>query len=119
MKDNKDELEKCGCGCDCEDEGCDCGCSDECGEEDIITLTSEDGEQIDFYHEATIEYEGQWFVFLYPVEAMSEIGEDEIVIFKLVKNDDGEDALEPIEDEELLDKVYEEYVKLVEANEEE
>lgn len=89
------------------------------GAEDIITLTSEDGEQIDFYHEATLEFEGQWFVFLHPVKEMPEIGEDEIIIFKLVKSEEGEDALEPIEDEELLDKVYEEYVKLIDSYEEE
>ncbi|MGI6701682.1 MAG: DUF1292 domain-containing protein [Christensenellales bacterium] len=111
-----DDMVKCGCGCEQED----CGCEDECGdEEDIITLTSEDGEQIDFYHEATIEYEGGTFLFLHPVEEMEEIGEDEVVIFKLVKNDDGEDALEPVEDEALLDRVYEEYVKFVESYDEE
>lgn len=88
-------------------------------DEDIITLTSDDGEEIDFYHEATVEYNDEWFVFLHPVEKMEEISDDEIIIFKLVKNEDGEDALDPIEDEELLEKVYEEYVKLIESYEEE
>lgn len=86
--------------------------------EDIITLTSEDGEQIEFYHEATIEYEGEWYVFLHPVNEMPEIGEDEIIIFKLLKSEDGDDSLEPIEDEELLDKVYEEYVKIIDTYDE-
>jgi len=121
-KKNKPEEElKCGCGC--EDDDCGCGCEDDdCGceeQDDIITLTSEDGEQIDFYHEATIEYEGNWYVFLHPVEEMKEIGEDEVVIFKLVKGEEGDDALEPVEDEALLDKVYDEYVKMVDSYEEE
>lgn len=89
-------------------------------QEDIITLTSEEGEQIDFYHEATIEFEGQWYVFLHPVQEMAEIGEDEVVIFRLVKSEvDEEDSLEPIEDEELLDRVYDEYVKLIDSEDEE
>lgn len=88
-------------------------------DEDIITLTSDDGEELDFYHEATVEYNDEWFVFLHPVEKMEEISDDEIIIFKLVKNENGEDALDPIEDEELLDNVYKEYVKLVESYEDE
>lgn len=114
---------KCSCGCE-DDCSCndDCGCDDECdcGEkEDIITLTSEEGEQIDFYHEATIEYKNEWFVFLHPVQEMAEIGEDEVVIFKLIKSEEGEDSLEPIEDEELLNNVYDEYVKIIDSYEEE
>lgn len=88
-------------------------------QEDIITLISDEGEEIDFYHEATIEYENEWFVFLHPVKDIPEIAEDEVIIFKLIKNDEEEDSLEPIDDEELLDKVYDEYIKMIESYEDE
>lgn len=111
-KKSADEEIKCNCGC--EEEICECE-----EQEDIITLTSDDGEQLDFYHEATIEYEDDWYVFLNPVKEMEEIGEDEVVIFKLVKSEEGEDSLEPIEDEDLLDKVYEKYVAMIDSYEDE
>lgn len=87
--------------------------------EDIVTLTSEEGEQIEFYHEATIEYKEEKYVFLHPVVEIPEIGEDEIIIFKIVEGEkEDEDTLEPVEDDKILDAVYEEYIKLIEESEE-
>ena len=83
-------------------------------EEDIIQLVNEDGETVDFYHVATIEYEDNWYVFFEPAEELADIDEGEVVIFKLETDEDGEDLFVPIEDDELLDKVFEEYNRLME-----
>jgi len=78
----------------------------------IVQLINEDGEALDFFFVASLDYKGDWYAFFQPAEEMEDIDDDEIVIFKVVENEDGEDTFEPIEDEALLDEVYEEYVKL-------
>lgn len=87
-------------------------------EEDLITLLDEDNNEINFLHTATVEYEGAMYVFLQPAEDMEDIEEDEVVVFKVEKDEKGEDLFVPIEDEELLSKVYEEFTKLIEEYDE-
>lgn len=82
-------------------------------DEDLITLLDDDGNEVDFYHAATVEYKNEWYIFLQPAEEMEDIEEDELVIFKLERDENGDDLFTPIEDEELLDAVYHEYEKLV------
>ncbi len=88
--------------------------SEEYTDDDIITLTGDNGEDIDFYHEATIEYKDNWYVLVHPVEKQEDVNDDEILIMKLVQTDSGEDALEGITDDKTLQAVYELYEELVE-----
>ena len=78
---------------------------------DIVSLVNDDGETVNFYHVATIDYKNKWYVFLQPAEEMEDIEEDEVVIFGLEADENGEDVLTPVDDEKLLDEVYEEYFK--------
>lgn len=82
--------------------------------EDLVTLLDDEGNEVDFYHAATVDYKGNWYIFLQPAEEMEDIEEDEVVIFKLEKDEKGEDLFTPIDDEKLLDEVYHEYEKMVE-----
>lgn len=83
-------------------------------EEDIITLQNEKNEDVDFYHVATIDYKDNWYIFLEPVEEIEDIGEDEVLIFRLEEGEDGQDNIVPINSEEELQGVYNEYLKEVE-----
>ena len=83
-------------------------------DEEVIELIDEDGNTVKFYHVATIDYKEDWFVFFTPAQEVEEVSEDEVVIFKLGLDDEGKDVFLPIEDEKLLNEVYEEYVKLME-----
>lgn len=78
---------------------------------DIITLQDDKGEDVDFYHVATIDYNKEWYIFLQPVEAIEGIAEDEVIIYKLGTDADGEDTFIPIESEEELNAVFNEYLK--------
>ena len=80
-------------------------------EDDIITLTAEDGVEEDFYHIATIDYDGKWYIFLHPVEEQEDIAEDEALIFEISEDADGNDLFNLLDDDELIDKVYAEYLK--------
>ncbi|MEG1924051.1 MAG: DUF1292 domain-containing protein, partial [Clostridia bacterium] len=78
----------------------------------VIQLINEDGDTLDFFFVASLEYKNQWYAFFQPAEEMADIDDDEIVVFKIVEDANGDDTFEPIEDEKLLDEVYDEYVKM-------
>ena len=81
---------------------------------DIVELESEDGETVRFQHVATIDYENEWYVFFTPAEEMEGIDSDETVIFKLTTDENGADIFLPVEDEAILDAVYDEYLRIME-----
>ncbi|MBE5749075.1 MAG: DUF1292 domain-containing protein [Clostridiales bacterium] len=87
--------------------------------EDIIQLINEDGETVDFYHVATIEFEDKWYVFFEPAEDLADIDEGEVVVFRLETAEDGEDLFVPIEDDDELNRVFDEYNRLIEEEGEE
>lgn len=77
----------------------------------VVQLVTEDGETLDFFFVASLEYKGEWYAFFQPAEEMADIDDDEVVVFRIVE-ENGEDTFEPVEDEALLDEVYDEYVKM-------
>lgn len=115
-KDKKQE-EFLGCGC-----GCGCGCNEEascgCDEEDIVELVDDDGKVVKFIHVATIDYKDNWYVFFSPMEEVEGVTCDEVVIFRLDNDAEGGDVFTPIEDEKLLQEVYNEYLNMMDEEEE-
>ena len=81
-------------------------------EDEVIELVDDDGKVIKFKLLDVTEYKGQKYTLLLAAEPNEEIAEDEVVIFRL--NED-EEVLEPIEDEKLLEEVFEFYQQEVEA----
>lgn len=77
----------------------------------VVQLINEDGDALDFFFVASLPYKDNWYAFFQPAEEMEDIDEDEIVVFRIVEDESGNDTFEPIEDEQLLDEVYEEYVR--------
>ncbi len=84
-------------------------------DDDIITLYNEERDQDeDFYHLATLDVDDRWFVVLKPVEELPDIEDDEVLIYEVVEGAEG-DVFAAIEDEELLQKVFDEFMKEVDA----
>ena len=84
-------------------------------DDDIITLYNEERDvDEDFYHLATLDVDDKWFVVLKPVEKLPDIVEDEVLIYEVQEGDDG-DIFVAIEDEDLLQKVFDEFMKEMEA----
>lgn len=84
-------------------------------EEEVIELEDENGNVIKFKLLDVTEYKGEKYTLLLAAEPNEEIGEDEVVIFRLNEKDE---VLEPIEDERLLEEVFEYYQIEAEAAEE-
>jgi len=106
--------EHCDCGCEHDHEDhCDCGCEDE-----VVILTADDGREMKFYVVGTIEYKGKTYTAFEPAEEIEGVSEDDLIIFELSGDDEETAELLPIEDEKLLDEVFEEFCKALDEDEE-
>lgn len=72
---------------------------------DVIVLNDEDGNDVEFEFLDLIEYEGEEYVVLLPLEEDA----DEVVILKVVPGEDEDDAqeYESVEDGDTLNAVFE------------
>ena len=87
--------------------------------DNIVELIDEDGNEVKFEHVMTVEYEGDAYILLSPAEPMEDLADDEVMILKIVTDENGDETYESVEDEALLEAVFNEYLKIVEADEEE
>lgn len=83
------------------------------GEEldNILTLNDEEGNEVEFEFLDLIEYDGEEYVILLPVEDEEEAEEPgEVVILKLedTENED-EESYVSVEDEDILNAVFEKF----------
>ncbi len=83
-------------------------------EDEVIELVDDDGKVIKFKLLDVTEYKGQKYTLLLAAEPDDEIADDEVVIFRL---NEEEEVLEPIEDEKLLEEVFEYYQEEVDGEE--
>lgn len=76
-------------------------------EEGIVTLLDDQGNEHQFEHLDTFEYNGDTYVVLVP--AIEDEDADEVLIFKLGTDENDQEVLLAIEDEAELDMVFEEF----------
>ncbi len=88
---------------------------DEEEESEIIELVDDAGKIIKFKLLDVTEYKGEKYTLLLAAEPSEEIADDEVVIFRL---NEKEETLEPIEDEALLEEVFEFYQNEADESEE-
>ncbi len=88
-------------------------------EENVVILTDEDGKDIRFLHIMTFDFEESFFVALTPEEDMEDIENGEVLLMEILEDEDGNDSYVPIENEDRLDQVWEEFERLYYEDEEE
>lgn len=94
--------------------------SDEFGPS-FITLTDEDGNDIELEYVDALEYEGQTYMAFFPAvedEAEEESEDYGLVILKSV-TENSEELLSTLDDEAELEKIYELFMEQLLADEEE
>ena len=94
--------------------------SDEFGPS-FITLTDEDGNDIELEYVDALEYEGQTYMAFFPAvedEADEESEDYGLVILKSVR-ENSEELLSTLDDEAELEKIYELFMEQLLADEEE
>ena len=86
-------------------------------ENDNVILYDEDGEATEFEHVANIPLDDKNYVILVPVTPIEGVGEDEGFVFLVEEDEDGE-FLTLVDDDELVDKIFDIYNSLPEEDEE-
>ena len=84
--------------------------------DDIVTLMTESGEEVDFVEIAGIAHKGKFYAILQPVELLEGMDDDEALVFEVVRNADGSDGFNVVLDEEIIDAVFEEYNRLLDES---
>lgn len=77
--------------------------------DDIIVLIGEDGEEVEFEHLDTVELNGNEYVVLLPMDEEEDEDVDEVVILKVDHNETGEDSFITVDDDDELNRVFEEF----------
>ncbi|MGI6336450.1 MAG: DUF1292 domain-containing protein [Clostridiales bacterium] len=83
---------------------------------DFVVLSDEDGVESEFEHMDTLEYEGVTYMAFIPAE-MSLQEEAELVILKLDGEGTDEEVLVSVDDEELLQKLFDLFVERIDEDE--
>ena len=76
--------------------------------DNVIILNDEDGEEVKFEFLDLIEYEGEEYVVLLPMEEEADEEDGEVVILKVEDTDsEEEESYVSVDDEETLNEVFE------------
>ena len=105
---------------------------------DFVTLIDEDGNEVEFEHIDTVEYNGVTYLAFIPAEIsieedaevvimqiVEENGEEsveedaEVIIMQVVTDENGEELLEGVEDDDIADAVFNIVMERAEAEDEE
>lgn len=87
--------------------------------ENIVELVDDDGNEVCFEHLMTLEHKGGVYICLAPAEPMEDVAEDELVIMRIRQDGDGNDYYSTVDSEEELNEVFEKYLEIAEADDEE
>jgi len=91
--------------------------SDEFGS-DLITISDESGNDFVLEHVDTIEHDGVFYMAVLPTDIDEDDENYGLSILRVI-NENGEDVLDTIDDEELLDELYEKFMIRILDDEEE
>ncbi len=87
--------------------------------DNIVELLDENDTPVRFEHLMTLDHMGETYILLVPAEPMEDVGDDEVIILRIDQDQDGEDIYVGIEDETLLKVIFERYLEIAEADEDE
>ena len=85
--------------------------------DDIVVLRSASGEDIEFIEIAGIAHKGSFYAILQPVVLLEGMSDDEALVFKVTRTEDGSDKFEIELEDEIIDAVFAEYNRLLDGME--
>ena len=86
--------------------------------DNIVELIDENDNPIRFEHIMTLQYKGEDYILLAPLDPTEDMEEDEVLVLKIENDENGEEIYVSIEDDDLVQKVFEKYLEIVESDEE-
>ena len=78
-------------------------------ENTIITLIDEDGNNVDFDLLLSFDYEGKRYAAMIPLTDVKNVADDEVVILEIIEDEAG-DNYRTLDNEILLNEVFEEFL---------
>lgn len=81
---------------------------------EILTMNLENGEQVDFYEIATLDYKEKSYAILQPVELLDGMDEDTFIVFRIEPIDEESANYFVEEDDLIVEGVFNEYERLCE-----
>ncbi len=79
-------------------------------ESNIVELTDEDGQTVEFEYLTTIEREGESYVVLLAPQEKEDDEEGEVVILKIQQDENGEDTYVSCDNEEIEQEIFEMFI---------
>lgn len=86
-------------------------------EEEVITLATPDGEEVDFTEIAAVEFEDKLYVIMQPVELFDGMEDDEALVFAVTDENEEDARFDVVSDDRIIDGVFAEYYKLLDEQE--
>ena len=84
------------------------------GDDDVVTLISADGQQIDFVEIAGIAHKGNLYAILQPVQLLDGMSDNEAFVFKVTRDATSNRDVFSIElDDDVINAVFAEYNRLL------
>jgi len=81
----------------------------------LVQLQDENGNDVNFEHLMTVEYEGSYYVLLEATEDIDDCMEGKAIILKIVRDEESdEDVYATIEDEDELNAVFNKCMEIME-----
>ena len=82
-----------------------------------IVLYDENDKEVEFEQIAIIPYNNEVYAILKPLEEMEGVADDEAIVFLLDADEETHDVLSVVEDENIIDAVFDAYYKLLDEEE--
>lgn len=83
-----------------------------------IVLFDENDKEVEFEQIAIIPYDNEVYAILKPVEEMEGVADDEAIVFLLDADEESDEVLSVVEDDAIIDAVFDAYYKLLDENDE-
>lgn len=79
-------------------------------EENTVVLKGEDGEEIELVSIADVDYGDAEYSIMQPLE-LGDLGDDEVIIFEIERDEEGNCSYVPVEDMDLAQEVLDEFYR--------
>jgi len=99
---------------------CDCGCNHDQDEEYFITLTLDDGTEMECAVVGFFEADGNDYIALLPTETPEDDMEGEVYLYRYSENEDEQpilDVIESDEEYEIVSEAFDEFLDSIEFDE--
>ncbi|HQC54132.1 MAG TPA: DUF1292 domain-containing protein [Clostridia bacterium] len=80
--------------------------------EEVIVLVGDQGDELEFIEIAVVELGDKVYICVEPAEPMEGFLDGDLLIFEISLNEEGEEVFLPIQDQEEVDAVFQEFLKM-------